>query len=53
MPAKGGKGTTWTPELERRMLILLITAVDAKPSTATWNLVAQALGNGLTASAVR
>ena len=53
MPARGGKGTTWTPELERHMLILAITAADLKPSTATWNLVAQAMGNGITASAVR
>ncbi|KAF7508066.1 hypothetical protein GJ744_009648 [Endocarpon pusillum] len=34
------------------MLILAITAADLKPSTATWNLVAQGMGNGITASAV-
>jgi hypothetical protein len=53
MPAKGGKGTAWTPELERRMLILAITASDLKPSMATWTLVARGIGNGITASAVR
>jgi hypothetical protein len=53
MHTRGGKGTTWTPALERHMLILAITAADLKPSMATWELVAQSLGNGITASAVR
>jgi len=41
----------WTPEMEREMLLIAIG--DLKPSASTWQIVADQLGQGLNASAVR
>ncbi|KIW13747.1 hypothetical protein PV08_08938 [Exophiala spinifera] len=42
----------WTPERERRMLLVAIASANLKPSADTWTKVSQLLGGGLTPSAV-
>lgn len=44
---------TWTAERERRMLLLAISSANLRPSAETWAHVANLLGEGLSASAVR
>ena len=43
----------WGPETERQMLLLIIDHMETRPSTEVYQKVADALGGGLNANAVR
>lgn len=43
----------WSEQAERNMLLLAICAADLKPTSSTWAMVAERMGGGLNASAVR